>query len=321
VAEAHPRFYVAPTVEHQHLVDLPEINPLDGYEAIQGKRIYLAASEGIGDEVMYSWAWGPAIEQLDVALVVDCDRRLVRPYRRSFPGIVAHPYDRRVDSDLATQRARWLPDGVDCWMGQREFFRFIRGSEERPDDIGVRQAGGWLKPDPARVAHYREQMMPGALNVALSWGNPVALPDRAKHFPPMREWKKLIEVDKRVTWWTVQHYVAEGGAMPADAHKMAGLDVTDDIEGVLALMAACDLVVAPANTPCWLGAAVGRTVLTPRSFPARMGSLTEEHIPGFPMIQPAWRNRMGEKPDDAPWGAAMKAIREDIKRRVALRKV
>jgi hypothetical protein len=52
-----------------------------------------------------------------------------------------------------------------------------------------------------------------------------------------------------------------------------------------------------------------------------MGSLTEEHIPGFPMIQPAWRNRMGEKPDDAPWGAAMKAIRDEIKRRVALRKV
>lgn len=315
MSEQHPRFYIPPTVAIEHICDAPELT-IDqaSVEGISGKTIYVPATEGVGDEVLYAWAWGIA-RDAGAKLVVDCDRRLVRVFRRSFPGIVAHPYDRRVDQGAASQRSRWLPDGVDCWMKARDFFRYIRSAKtEVARALGDRQRAGWLKADPVRVQQYRDQMLPSAMNVAISWGNPVTSQQRKDNFPPADEWAKTFATDRRITWWNVQHYV--DGPLPDGVDAMPDLDVTDDLEGVLALMTACDLVIAPANTPCWLGAAVGKEVWTPRNYPARMGAIGEEDIPGFPMIRPAWRNREGEPAEGAPWGAAMVSIRNELKRRV-----
>ncbi|MBM4136888.1 MAG: tetratricopeptide repeat protein [Nitrospira sp.] len=59
--------------------------PIWDGSSLKGKRLLIYAEQGVGDEIMFASCFPDAIEQAD-SCIIECDKRLVPIFSRSFPG-------------------------------------------------------------------------------------------------------------------------------------------------------------------------------------------------------------------------------------------
>jgi hypothetical protein len=84
---------------------------------------------------------------------------------------------------------------------------------------------------------------------------------RTKQFAPFAQWRPVLQV-KDVTFVNLQYgecgaEFTAARAMGAGLYQPPGLDLTNDLEGALALSAALDLVIGVCNASTNLAAAAG----------------------------------------------------------------
>jgi tetratricopeptide (TPR) repeat protein len=152
---------------------------------------------------------------------------------------------------------------------------------------------GYLRPDPARVAHWRERLAGEARpKVGLIWaGNPRHREDRFRSIA-LETMEPLLQRDD-VAWFSLQV-----GARAADLGTLAPpARVTDlaaeltDFSETAAALAALDLLIAVDTAPAHLAGALGRPawLLIPR--------------------QADWRWMRGR--EDTPWYASLRLFRQE----------
>ncbi len=227
-------------------------------------------------------------------LVIECDRRLVTLFARSFPG--------------ASVRAETPePRDVDVQIAAGSLPRLLR-----PDLRRFPDRTSWLVPDPERVAAWRDRLAalgPG-LRIGIGWRSQLLTGQRGAAYTSLDQWGAIFAVPGLV-FVNLQYGECEAELKAAEAgfgvriHRWSDLNLKDDFEGAAALTANLDLVLSPAMSAGELAGALGVPVWR---FGARdwtqLGSAVRPWFPTMRLFQP----RPGETLKDA-LGAIARALR------------
>lgn len=255
--------------------------PFDGKLLVWGE-------QGIGDQILFSSMLGD-LRQLAPDLQVAADARLKDLYARSFP-------------DIAFIDLQQLPaEGFDCQIAMGSLGGHLR---KHLNDFPVNR-GGFLQPDAARVRALKSRVGGGqALVCGFSW---------ASSNPRTGGFKSLNDADLTqlgalpgVRWVNLQY-----GDTRADRERfrrkfgmdLATVDDIDnfhDIDGLAALIKACDLVVSVSNTTVHLAGALGTPTLV--MLPHAIGRIWYWHrhhetSPWYPSCRMIRQPAAGDWPD------------------------
>jgi tetratricopeptide (TPR) repeat protein len=222
------------------------------YAGGPNRRVLVWGEQGVGDEVMF----GSLISELRsqcTELLLQVDPRLKELYQRAFPGVTLHNRGSLVDLDQYDEQIA-IGD-VAC---------LLRNSAASFD----RHQGHYLSEDPALRDRYRSRMNvePCEIVVGLSWQSiaPETGPQRSLSLSTLLA---TLGAVPRVRFVNLQY-----GDVQSEIERAAAdtgiilwtepeVDNRQDLNGLSALIAACDLVVTIGNTTAHLAGALGKRTL------------------------------------------------------------
>jgi tetratricopeptide (TPR) repeat protein len=212
------------------------------------RRLAVRAEQGLGDQILFSTLL-PELAALGVSGVVEIDPRLVRPYRRSQPG-----FEYCVPGDIMALET------CDREIAIGSLARHLRRAQES----FAAQPRALLVPDPARAAATRTRFGEGR-HVAISWRS--FQPQGRGHIAerksiPLAHFAALAPFGAKLV--DLQYGDVDDERRAFDrAHPglriaLDALDLRNDLEGLLAAIAACDLVVTSSNVTAHFAGALGK---------------------------------------------------------------
>ncbi|WP_247877326.1 tetratricopeptide repeat protein [Azospirillum brasilense] len=220
-------------------------------------RLLVWREQGVGDELMFASCY-PALEDRVAAgrigqVILECDRRLVSLFSRSFPWATV-----RAETTAADGMETLVPADCDAQIAAGALPRRLR------PDLASFPARPWLMPDPVRLATWRERLAalgPG-LKIGIAWRSQLMTTERRAAYITLDAFAPLFAVSG-VVLINLQYgdCAAEIAATEArfgvPIHRWADLNLKDDFENAAALTASLDLVIAPAVSTGELAGAVG----------------------------------------------------------------
>jgi tetratricopeptide (TPR) repeat protein len=245
------RYHTTPPVAVMRAFPFPEFQAADFG---RGRRIAIWREQGVGDQVLYSTLL-PELAARGERFVVEIDRRLIPALAR------AHP-----DWDVVApehSEARFAE--CDRHLAVASLPRLLRTAREDFE----RQPRRLLAPDAARSAEYRERLAgDGARVVGISWRS---FQPKARGYLQRkksaslaafgalsaRPGLRLLDLQYGDTAEERAAFAAAGGRLA----RLDDLDLFNDLDGVLAAIEACDVVVTTSNVTAHLAGALGRETL------------------------------------------------------------
>jgi tetratricopeptide (TPR) repeat protein len=224
----------------------PRLRQLTGGLA-NAKRLAVRHEQGVGDQILYSTLL-PELGEQGIEVVVEIDPRLVGIYRRSLPRF---EFVEPGAPELASCDHE-IPIG-----SLPSLFRKTPASFDW-------QPRALLGADPARVAHIA-RTLGGGRNIAIAWRSFQGFEQRhigTRKSIPLEHFAALAAPGTRLV--DLQHGdVADERAAFDEAHPglrvdLPALDRREDLEGVMAAIAACDLVVTACNVAAHFAGALGK---------------------------------------------------------------
>jgi tetratricopeptide (TPR) repeat protein/ADP-heptose:LPS heptosyltransferase len=245
------RYHTTPPVAVMRAFRMPRFSADDWG---QGHRIAIWREQGVGDQLLYSTLL-PELEARGQDFVLEIDKRLIPAYSRAHPRwtLVAPE-----DSDAAFA-------ACDRHLAIASLAQLLRTSRESFE----RQPRALLAAEPARAAAYRRRLAaPGKRVVGISWRSFQPSPRgylQRKKSASLAAFMALSQrEDLRLADLQYGDTKAEREAFAASAGRLERLDELDlfnDLEGVLAAIEACDLVVTTSNVTAHLAGVLGKSTL------------------------------------------------------------
>jgi len=262
-----------------------------------GRRVLVWGEQGIGDEIMFA-SLIPEVIAAGATVVVECARRLVPLFRRSFPGAAvvarADPPDPALFDPAITHHVaagslpRWLRPDRASFAGQRPF----------------------LVPDPALRAELRARYARaagGRTIVGIAWRSGNRDLGRRRTVP-LDAWAPVLSVPGCL-------FVSlQAGEVAAELTRLrdatgravlhdAAVDPLADLDAFAAQVAACDAVVSIANTTVHMAGALGvPTVTLQPAVPDWRWGMAGERGLWYPCVQVVRQERAGD------WTGAMQRV-------------
>ncbi len=211
--------------------------------------LLVMGEQGLGDQIFFSAMLGDLQSQVPGATVC-VETRLVPLLQRSWPGL------RFIDGSRLHEQSY----DAQVYLGSL-------GALYRPDTASLeRISAPWLRADAQRRATLREQVaQPGKLVCGLSWisknqdfgnGKSIAL----QSLLPVLGQTDIEFVDLQYGN-TRQERTELASTYGVNISHLDDLDCTQDIDGLAALIDACDIVLTVSNTTAHLAAALGKPVI------------------------------------------------------------
>ena len=221
----------------------------------RGHRIAIWREQGIGDQLLCATLL-PALESRGQDFVVEVDRRLVPALRRAHPSWEVCTLE---DSGNAFSRCdRHLPMGSLPGLLRPSLESF----EGQPQAL--------LAADSARAAAFRDRLggVGGGVRVGISWrsfqpksrgklAQRKSAPLEAFSALSRRPGVRLLDLQYGDTQFERDEFERGGGRLD----RLEDLDLFNDIDGVLAAIEACDLVVTTSNVTAHLAGGLGKRTL------------------------------------------------------------
>lgn len=228
--------------------------PLWRGEPLQGKRLLVLAEQGLGDQVMFASCLPDLLKEEPADVVLEAVDRIAPTLQRSFEGC-------RVVPSNQSARLDWLKDfpSMDYYIPLGDLPRLYRRSVESfPDHAG------YLRADPARVAHWRAQLAaagPGPY-IGVSWKGGTE-GTRAK----LRTVEALMFLplvrERPATWVCLQYGKVADQVAEAEAGGFSMSywpQAISNLDEFAALVSALDLTITVCNTTVHYAGALGRPV-------------------------------------------------------------
>jgi tetratricopeptide (TPR) repeat protein/ADP-heptose:LPS heptosyltransferase len=209
------------------------------------------AEQGIGDQILFSTLI-PELIASAVPFLYEVDRRLLPAYERAFPGARFVALD-DPPRDALQQAGRVL------------FAGSLPGLFRRAREDFARQPAKLLSALPERVAHYRQRLdaLGPGLKVALSWKSTrkdwwVAKKDALlADFAPVLELPGVRFLDLQYGDTAAERHAVEASTGVRLLH-FDEVDYFNDLEEVLAILEACDLLITTSNATAHFAGALGK---------------------------------------------------------------
>lgn len=224
--------------------------------------VAVLAEQGLGDEILFATLI-PELVRAGVSFVYELDRRLVPLFERACPDGRFVPLTNPPAAELASASSAVLAGSLP---------RHFRRSRE----CFSRQPAKLLQEDVARAASYRSRLdaVSSGIKIALSWRSSRADRVTPKKSTTLAALAPLLRVPG-VQFVDVQYgdtaeeRAAIASSVGAELMRFEEVDHHDDLDGVIAILAACDLVVTTSNVTAHLAGAIGRRtwVLYPGTLP------------------------------------------------------
>ena len=224
--------------------------PWDGQLA-PGRRLLLWAEQGIGDEIIYSSMVGDLV-RVGMDVTLEADPRLVTLMRRSFPAVTVVS---------RTEPASVDPAAFDCQSPLASLGRRLR-----PAFDAFPRHAGYLKADPQRAGTFGTKLRhpgPGKI-VGISWisTNPELGLQKSS---TLTDWSSVLRVPG--TRFVDLQY-GDTAEIRGEIRERYGVNIAhldevnlfNDIEGLAALCAACDVIITVSNVTAHMAGALGRPV-------------------------------------------------------------
>jgi hypothetical protein len=178
------------------------------------------------------------------SVVLEVDPRLVPLFARSMPGVQV------IGMETMSYAGR-----VDAHTPIASLGRYLRPNWES----FPRRERGYLVADAARTAKLRERLRAtAALNVGLSWQSINPLKTAQLHdFNPLFGLPECGFIDLQYGD-TRQERLSVKHALGVSVTRLEEVDNSNDIDGLAALITACDAVVTVSNTTAHLAGALGK---------------------------------------------------------------
>jgi Flp pilus assembly protein TadD len=221
-------------------------------------RLLIWAEQGLGDEIFYAGLL-PALLTHDVSVTVSADQRLHPIYKRAFPGVGL--LDRKVlgHSSIDSGFDAQAPIGdLGCLLDL---------------DAAAIQAtrSPYLLSDPVRREGYRRTLSASGsgLVCGVAWKSVNPKFGGAKSIG-LEAFEPLLSL-AGITFVNLQYGDVDDqighvrSSLAVDIQQVPGLDVFHDIDGLLALIDACDVIVTTSNVTAHLAGSIGKraAVLVP----------------------------------------------------------
>jgi tetratricopeptide (TPR) repeat protein len=285
-----------------------ELARWDGQASLEGKHVLLMAEQGLGDELAHMGLITDLLGHLGPkGRVTFCaDKRLKGLAERSWPGVRAIGH---TTHQILGRRHR-MPDEkveADVWLPIGDLLASLR-----PSLAHFAQPGGYLKPSPGRLAHWRGwlQSLKGQVKIGMAWRSHKMDDERGRNFAPLSAWGPILS-RPGASFINLQygHTDAERAALLSQfgvvVHQPPDLDLFNDLEGLAALSAALDLCIGCSNASTNLLGAVG-TPLHIIAPPAPWPALGQEAYPWYPGARIHAPRVYGD------WATAVKAAAQAI---------
>ncbi len=257
---------------------------------LAGRSISIRREQGVGDEIMFSSMF-PQVVGIARECVIECERRLVGIFARSFPGATVYPTadDRRVPDHIASR-------GIDVEVAAGSLPQFLR---RRIADFPAHR--GYLKADPQRVDRWRERLsqLGSGPKIGVSWSGGVRKTRQPLRSIPLERWLPILRVPgaRFVSLQYTRDAAAEVATLSAQhgARIEHWAEAIEDFEETAALLCALDQVISVCTAAIHLGGALGRPVwvMAPYSPEWRYG-FSGDKMPWYPSVkiyrQPAFGN-------------------------------
>ena len=235
-------------IKHQQMgVYLESSRP--SWNGENGKKILVWKEQGIGDQVMFG-SMLPELNKRSKSLIVECDERLMPLYERSFDEQIEFVSDRREVSAHDYQNH----------IAIGSLARFFR---HEINDFHL-TSDGWLKPDLVRTAQLRKNLRKNDERkvIGISWFTnsklegakhrsvPTdVLAEHLRHFPgnyvSLQYGKTSEEIDEMRSRFGIE------------IKQVAEVDLFNDLDGLSALISACDIVISIDNATVHFAGALG----------------------------------------------------------------
>jgi hypothetical protein len=184
----------------------------------------------------------------------------------------------------------------------------------RPTLASFPRTGGYLVPDPQRVAFWTQRLAalgPGP-KVGIGWRSSRRSTARNLHYSDLDQWGAILAVPG-VSFINLQYDECRAELAAARAqfgvaiHDWADLDQMNDLDEVVALMSALDLVIGPTTTPQIMAGALGTPTWMLLTEFINWKNLGTDGWPMFPSLRPLWR------PRGTPWRIVLDQTAERLR--------
>ena len=214
-------------------------------------RVAVWREQGVGDQIVYSTVL-PSLEARGQDFVLEIDARLVAAVRRAHPAWTV----------VAPEESNAAFVGCDRHAAMAEVAAMLRPTLESFSG----QPRALLAADAARAARYREQLsQPGRKLVAVSWRS---FQPRHRDALGMRKSAPLAAFeslaarrDLRLVDLQYGDATEERSRFRGELTRIDGLDVFNDLDGVLAAIEACEVMVTTSSVTAHLAGALGKRTL------------------------------------------------------------
>ncbi|MBM3514612.1 MAG: tetratricopeptide repeat protein [Alphaproteobacteria bacterium] len=224
---------------------LPRLGPDDQSPGT----VLIWGEQGIGDEIVYG-SMAPDLTRRGFDVILECDPRLVALWQRSQPALTIVGRDQDVANLAKARRAKWqIPIASLGGLTRRTIADFPLKA-------------GFLTVDPQRRASFRGMIgAPGDIIVGLSWMSVTDETGRAKSIA-LERWLDLFHLPGVIVvnlqyGDTSREIDALRAAHNAKIRTIPNLDLRNDLDGLAALIGACDIVIGVSNATAHLAGAVG----------------------------------------------------------------
>jgi Flp pilus assembly protein TadD len=272
-------------------------------------RVLLWGEQGLGDEILYV-PMAAELAQEGVEITLETDPRLVPLFARSFPDLTVV-----ARGDVSPHEMEHfdhvLPLGDLGGKRRREWRTFPRHT-------------GYLVADAERVAHYKRRvsaLAPASLVVGIAWrsNNPELGREKSAQ---LEQWCPILGIDGtsfvNLQYGDVATECAEAEKRcAAPIARLPELDLYNDIDGLSALICACDLVITTSNVTAHLAGALGSQAWI--LLPKRIGRLwywfhDRTDSPWYPSLS------LIAQENDGDWASAIQAAADRLRAMLAERR-
>ena len=219
-------------------------------ENLAGKSILIWGEQGIGDELMFASQFAEIIAQADHC-VIECTAKLVPLFIRSFPD--AHIVPKLNPPHAATQ----IGFDYQCAAGSLAQW-------QRPNIASFPQQNSYLRPDPARVAYWKQRLAelgPGP-KIGFCWRSSLTTGVRTLHYTTLNQWKPIF-IQTNVHFINLQYDECSAELDEArqrfgvPIHSFPEVDMYNNLDETAALIQALDLVISAPTAVSAIAAAQG----------------------------------------------------------------